>query len=86
MSLVIINLGHGPTDTQTQTHTDTRKKRHTHRHTRTHTDTHTQAPILMIRAGTILRNQAHTGLWPVYGLKNSTAKFSKLAEFMKCNA
>ena len=39
MPLVIINLGHGPTNTQTQTHTHTHK--YTHRHTRTHTDTHT---------------------------------------------
>ena len=79
MPLVIINLGHGPTDTQTQTHTDT----HTHTHTHTHTQTQTHAPILMIRAGAILRNLAHIGLWSVHSLKNSMVKFSKLAEFMK---
>ena len=71
------------THTNTHTHTDTHTYRHTHTHTQTHTQTH--APILMIRAGKILRNQAHTGLWPVHGLKNSTVKVSKLhvAEFMK---
>ena len=40
MSLVIINLGHGPIDIQTQTHIDTHTHRHTHSDTHAHTDTH----------------------------------------------
>ena len=65
--------------------------RHTHTHTHTHIHIHKHTHILMIRTGSILRNQVRTGLWPArtwfkntFGIKKVQA--SKVESYLEVNA
>ena len=63
-TIVISSLGAG---THTHAHTHTHKHTHTHTHTNTHAHTHKHTCTHTdVCTETIVRNQAHTNLWPVH--------------------